>query len=76
MGGREKGETKFELLGENEVYPGNDDSDGGDRGDGNRSSSRRSLRPFLKAMVGASGQISDYCNSPRYQVRINITITL
>lgn len=35
-----------------DVYPENgDDSDGGERGEVKRSSSRRSLRPFLKAMV-------------------------
>lgn len=50
-GGREKAETKLEWPGENEPYPGNEDSEGGDRGEGNRSSSRRSLNPFLKAMV-------------------------
>lgn len=34
-----------------EVYPENGDSDGGERGEVKRSSSRRSLRPFLKAMM-------------------------
>lgn len=33
------------------MYPGNGDSEVGDRGEGNRSSSRRSLSPFLKAMM-------------------------
>ena len=34
-----------------EVYPEKGDSEGGERGEVKRSSSRRSLRPFLKAMV-------------------------
>lgn len=44
--------VKFEVPGDKGLYPGNVESDGGDRGDGNRSSSRRSLSPCLKAMVG------------------------
>lgn len=58
--GREKPDPKFEWPGESDVYPGKTDSDGGERGEGKRSSSRRSLSPFLKAMVGKAADKSNY----------------
>lgn len=46
------------------MYPGKADSEGGDRGEGNRSSSRRSLSPCLKAMVGRA-KLSNYTKKSR-----------
>lgn len=60
--GREKAEPKLEWPGESALYPGKADSEGGDLGDGNRSSSRRSLSPFLKAIMGSAARYS-YCRS-------------
>lgn len=58
--GREKPDPKLEWPGDSDVYPGKTDSEGGERGEGKRSSSRRSLSPFLKAMVGKAAYKSNY----------------
>ena len=50
MEGREKADIML-AGGERGVWDANGASTGGDRGDGNRSSSSLSLKPVLKAMV-------------------------
>lgn len=64
LGERDKDEMRFECPASG-LYAGNGDSDG-DLGEGKRSSSRRSLRPFLKAMMGGGSESRSGCmNHPR-----------
>lgn len=71
--GLEKADEKFEWPGERGPYPGKVDSEGGERGEGNRSSSRRSLSPCLKAMMVGEAIQADYkstASSPGQQDQV------